>query len=171
MNGTLFGLALLMATARMVIRFHFQRKLHSDDFVLLFACLSFIASQVLLYFLKIDEIYWLIAVAFEFSQQTPALILEDPEAIYRRISMVQRMQTAIAILTWTSIFAVKICFLLFFHQMITRLQRLIVAWRVILGITIIFWAFCSFGYFISCSHFGQAACKSILPAPPNSAPY
>lgn len=91
MNGTLFGLALLMATARMMIRFHFQRKLHLDDFVLLFICLSFIALQVLFYILKMDNIYWLVVVFFESSPQTFALILEDPEAFYRRISIVQRM--------------------------------------------------------------------------------
>lgn len=170
-NGTLFGLALLTAAARMMIRFHFQKKLRSDDFVLLFACLSFTASQVLLYILKMDNIYWLAAVLFESSLQTPALILEGPEANYRRISISQRIHYCIGILTWTSIFAVKICFLLFFHQMITSLRILVVAWKVILGITIIFWALCSCTVFISCSNFGQATCKSILPSLPNYAPY
>ena len=149
----------------MMIRFHFQRNLRSDDYVLLFACLSLIASQVLLYILKIDNIYWFAAVLFESSlQKTPVLIFEDedPKAnFYRRISMFQRMQISMGILTWTCIFAVKICFLLFFHQMITPpLRKLIVAWRVMFAITIIFWAFCCCGFFISCSHFGEAICKS-----------
>ena len=166
-NGILFGLALLTAAAQMIFRFHFQKNLRSDDYVLLFACLSLIASQVVLYILKIDNIYWFAAVIFESSrlQTTPVLlILEDdnPEKaiFYRRISMFQRMQISMGILTWTCIFAVKICFLLFFHQMITPpLRKLIVAWRIILAITIIFWAFCCCAFFISCSHFGEAICK------------
>lgn len=166
-NGTLFGLALLIAAARLGIRFHSQRKLHPDDFVLIFACLTFIASQILLYILKIDNIHWLGAVTFDPSPQTPALTIEDLEAYYRRIPKIMRMECSIGILTWTSIFAVKICFLIFFHQLVTRLRRLIVAWRVILGITIISWALCSFEFFISCPHFGQAACKSTLPALPH----
>lgn len=170
-NGALFGLALLMAAVRIVIRVHSQRKLHPDDFVLMFACLTFIASQVLLYILKIGNIHRLGAVTFDPSSQTPALTIEGPEAYYRRILKVMRMEYSIGILTWTSIFAVKICFLLFFHQMITRLRRLIVAWRVIFGITIISWALCSCGFFISCPHFGQAACKSTLSAPLHSAFY
>lgn len=163
-NSTLFGLALFLATARVVIRIHSQRNLHPDDFVLMFACLTIIASQVLLYILGIDNIYWSGAVTFDPGPQTPALKTEDIEVYYRRISMIMRMEYSIGILTWTSIFAVKICFLLFFHQIITRIRRLIVAWKVILGITLVSWALCSCAFFISCPHFGQAACKSTLPA-------
>lgn len=159
-----------MAAARMVIQFHSQRKLHPDDFVLMFACLTFIASQVLLY-IMMDDIYWLGAVTFDPSTQPPTLIFQDFKALHRRISKTQRMDYSISMLNWTSIFAAKFCFLLFFHQMIIRLRRFIVAWRVILGIKIVFWALCSCGIFISCPHFGQAACKSTLLAPPNSAPY
>ncbi len=147
-----------MAAARIGIRVHIQKKLHSDDFVLMFACLTFIASQVLLYMMKPDSVHWFGAVTIEPSPQSHALVFEDPEAFYRRVSKTQRMVYSIGILTWTSIFAVKISFLLFFHQMVIRSRRLIVAWRIILGITIIFWALCSCGYFINCSDFGQAMC-------------
>lgn len=147
------------------MRFHSQRKLHPDDFVLMFACLTIIASQVLLYTLNMDNIHWLGAATFDPVPQTPALTIEDLEEYYRRISKILRMEYSIGILTWASIFAVKICFLLFFHQMITRIRKLIVVWRVIFGITIISWALCSCAFFISCPHFGQAVCKSTLPAP------
>lgn len=171
-NSILFGLALLTAVARMTIRFHhFQKNLRSDDYALLFACSCLIASQVLLYILKIDNIYWFAAVMFESSrlQTEPhvSLIFEDDDpseeaiaTLYRRISIFQRMQISMGILTWTCIFAVKICFLLFFRQLVPpSLRKLIVAWRVILAITIIFWAFCCCAFFISCSHFGKAICK------------
>ena len=119
-NGTLFGLALLTVTARMGIRYHSQRQLQPDDFVLMFAGLALSASQIILYILNMDELYWIGALSLG---PNPQILVSDPKAFYRRISKIQRMQYSSLILTWASIFAVKICFLLFFHQMITRLQR------------------------------------------------
>ena len=143
----------------MCIRYHSQRKLQPDDYVLMFACLTLIASQLMLYIPDIDDIYWVEALILYPSPQILASISKDPEAFHRRISGLQRMQFASFALTWTCIFAVKICFLLFFHQIITRLRRWILAWRVIFGITIFFWALCICAIFINCPHFGPTACK------------
>lgn len=165
-NGMVLAFALLMAAARMVIRFHSQRKLHLDDIVLIFACSTFIASQVLLYVIKIEGLYWLGALVYEpMGPQNLSLILEHPEAFYRHVEKIQVMDTCSAALTWTSIYAVKICFLLFFHQLITRLRRLILAWKIIFVITIIFWAFCVSAMFITCPRFGPSSSKSALPSP------
>ena len=148
-NGILFGLALLIAVARIVTRFHSLRELHPDDFVLMFACKTFIASQAVLYILKIEDLYLVGALAFEpMSPQNLASLLEDPEAFYRRVSKIERMEYSSLALSFASIFAVKICFLLFFHEMITRLRRLILAWKVIFGITISFWALCTCAIFV-----------------------
>lgn len=143
----------------MCIRYHSQRQLQPDDYVLIFACLTLIASQIMLYIHNIDDIYWIEELILYPSPQILASISKDPEAFYRRISKLQRMQFSSFALTWTSIFAAKICFLLFFHQMITRLQRWILVWRVIFGITIFFWALCICAIFINCPLFGPTACK------------
>ena len=141
-NGILFGLALLIAVARIVTRFHSLKKLHLDDFVLMFACTTFIASQAVLYILKIEDLYLIGALAFEpMSPQKLASVLP-------RVLTIQRMEFSCLALTFASIFAVKFCFLLFFHEMITRLQRLILAWKVIFGITILFGAFCTCAVFV-----------------------
>lgn len=171
-TGILLGLALLLVAARMVIRFRSQRKLHLDDFVLMFACLTLIASQALLYILKIENLYWLGEIGFDaMNPQSLASILEDPEAFYRRVLKIQRMEDSSAALTWTSIFAVKICFLLFFYQLIIRLRRLLLAWKVIFGVTIFFWAYCICTTFISCPHFDRNISKSTVPFPSNSTTY
>ncbi len=143
----------------MGIRYHSKRQLQPDDFVLIFACLTLTTSQIILYILTMDETYSIETLILDPSSQILAPIPEDPEVFYRRISKVQRMQYSVFVLTWATIFAVKICFLLFFHQMITRLRRFVLAWRVIFGITILFWALCTCTIFISCPHFGQTACK------------
>lgn len=171
-NGFLFGLALFFAITRMVIRFHSQRKLNPDDFGLLFACLTFIASQALLYIFKIESIYWISTVMYNPSTQILTSMIEDPpEAFFRQVLQIQRMELSCVMLTWTSIFAVKISFLLFFHQMITRVRNFIIAWRVIFGITIIFWPFCTFAVFFRCPHFGSSACKLALRSLRNPAFY
>lgn len=160
------GLALLMAAARMVIRFRFQRKLLPDDFVLIFACSIFIASQLILYIIKIENLYWFGSIAFEpMDPQNLASKLKDPEAFNRRVLRIERAEFSSLALTFTSIFAVKICFLVFFHEMITRLRRLILAWKVIFGITVLFWALCTSAVFISCPHFASSVSKSAVPPP------
>lgn len=159
-NGTLFGLALLTVAARMGIRYHSQRQLQADDFVLIFATLTLIASQIILYILKMDGSFWIEALILDpSSAQILVTILEDPEAFYRGISKLQRMQYSSFVLTWASIYGVKICFLLFFRPMTTRLRRLGLAWKVTSGITKLFCAICTCTIFISCPHFGPTACK------------
>lgn len=170
MNGTLFGLALLTAAARMVIRFHSQRKLHPDDLVLMFACLTFIASQVLLY-TQIDHIHLLGAITFDPSPQTPPLILEDPGTFYRRIAKLQRMEYSAGILNLDIYFCGQdLLFALLSSDDYTTsaidcgLESNTWNHNIILG-------FLLCAVFISCPYFGQAVCKSTLPAPSNSAPY
>ena len=150
------GLALLMAVARIVLRLHVQKKLYPDDVVLIFACLIFIASQALLYALKIDSLYW-----YGRNSEKFVSMLEDPEPFIRQFKKALRIECASLILTFASIFAVKICFLLLFYQIITRLRRLLLAWKVIFGITIIFGALCICAVFISTLHY-EATIRSSL---------
>lgn len=155
------GLALLIAAARIVIRFHSQKKLNPDDVALMFACFTFIASQALLYIVRIDKLYWFGALVFEpLNSQILVSIFDDPEGLFHRASKIQRMEFSSLALTFASIFAVKISFLLFFYQMITRLQRLVRAWKVIFGINIIFGALCICAVFIACPHFDRARSSS-----------
>ncbi len=145
-----------MAVARFVLRLHVQRKLYPDDFVLMFACLTFIASQALLYTFKIDTLYW----HERLNVQSFVSMLEDPELFILRIKKVLRIECSSLTLTISSIFAVKIGFQLLFYQMITRLRRLLLAWKVIFGITIIFGALCIFATLIGTLHFEAAISSS-----------
>ena len=156
MNGILFGLALLMAAARIVTRFHSFKKLHPNDFVLMFACSTLNASQAVLYILKIENLYWIEELTFEpMNPQNSSSILEDPQEFYHRILTIQQMKFSSLVLTFASIFVVKICFLLFFYEMITRLRRLILAWKIIFGITIRYMACGILMYFCASAHVNQ----------------
>lgn len=160
-TGILFGFSLITATIRMVIRFQTQRRLMVDDYMLMFACLTLSAAQIILY-MMMGNPYWVEALVLDPSPQTFALAIEDPNAFYHRILKSQLMADSFGVLTWTSIFAVKFCFLLFFHQIIIRMERLILAWKVVFGITLICWAFCVCSIFISCPYFSMEACKSAI---------
>lgn len=166
LTGILFGLALLMAAVRMVIQIHSYGKLHPDDFLLLFACLTFIASQTLLYTLQMKILYWLLEVGSNATnREAVALVIGDRGAAYsRRFLKVQRTDASSTSLTWASIFAVKICFLLFFYPLITRFRKWVLAWKVIFGITILAGALCISSSFIACPYFGPTACKLALPS-------
>lgn len=173
-NATLFALALITATTRTVIRVHSQRQLHPDDYILMFACATLIASQVLLYVLRIEVIYYdarkiLDPVSGNILFFSSVADGSHAEVLRRRVSNPQPILFSSLALSWTCIYTVKICFLLFFHQLITRLRRWILAWKVIFGITIIFWAYCASAVFIGCPKFAQLACTSVPPIP-NLAP-
>ena len=153
-----------MVAVRMVIQFHTYRKLHRGDFVMMVACLTFIASQILLYTSVIQNIYWFVEISYNVTNpQILAMITGDPGALWRRFLNVQQIEVASTVLTWTSIFAVKICFLLFFYPLITSHRKWLLAWKVIFGLTILVGAFCISSSFIACPHFSRAARKLALP--------
>ena len=164
------GLALVTGTARTVTQFRSQRRLYLDDFILILACLTLIASQILLYVFTIDAMFRQESI-FPYPTNLPKLLASvsnSPEVVYRQKLKFQKILFACLALTWTSIFAVKICFLLFFYPIIKRLQRFMLAWKVMFGIIICIWVFCTFQGAISCPNFSLRASKSALPSPAQS---
>lgn len=142
----------------------------------MFACATLIASQVLLYVLRIEVIYYdarniLDPVSGNILFFSSVADGSNAEVLHRRVSNPQPILFSSLALSWTCIYTVKICFLLFFHQLITRLRRWILAWKVIFGITIVFWAYCASAVFIDCPKFAQLACTcTSVPPIPNLAP-
>lgn len=152
-----------MVAIRIIIQFHSYQKRHPDDFVLMFACLTFIASQTLIFTSVIGNIYWLLEIRYNVSNpRFIAMITGDPGAFWRRFLKVQKIDAASTVLTWTSIFAVKICFLLFFYPLIKSHRKWLLAWKAIFGLTILLWAFSISSSFIGCPHFDRAVCKLAL---------
>lgn len=158
----------------------------------MFACAALIASQALLYVLKIDVIYNdAERILDPVSRNIPSLsssyssVVGDnvnnasAEEIHHHAANLQQILFSSLALSWTCIYSVKICFLLFFHQLITRLRRWILAWKIIFAITIVFGAFCASAVFIGCPKFTKLACTSnyllspptqIFPHTPNYTP-
>lgn len=154
-TGTLFGLAILTATIRTVYRVQSNGKLMLEDFMLIVACVTLTASNGLL-FSMISTIYW--DEDLEFNPESLALATAgSPTAFLARTLRYQHIVFSFLVLTWTTIFAVKICFLLFFLQMVDRLKKLRFFCKIVFGITLLFYCFCASGTFTSCPHL---SCKS-----------
>ena len=150
----LFTTAMLSTISRLGIRFRYQKRLLTDDYVLLFGCSTLIAA------------FTLVNVVYEDIYFDMFIILGPAEHVYQvstspgfvnRILHYQQFAFSAETLCWVTIFAVKISYLLFFRQMLDRLKRLITYWRVTMGIVVISGLFCICSIFISCPHFGVSS--------------
>lgn len=149
-TGTLFGFSILTAIIRTVYRVRSHKRLLLDDYVLIFACVTLTAANGILFSL-IPTIYW-----YEDSILDPnlqAIQTTDLLAVFWAQTLrYQQMAFMFLTLSWTTVFAVKLCFLLFFHQMLDRLKSLMLMWKIVLGITMFLYplAVCGCGIFIAC---------------------
>lgn len=143
------------------------------------ACAALIASQALLYVHRIDMIYYDAGknldplyrnITSSSSSSSPDVVGDNvnnasAEEIHHHAANLQKILFSSLALSWTCIYAVKICFLLFFHQLIKRLRKWILAWKIIFAITIVFGAFCASAVFIGCPKFAKLACTSTIYSP------
>jgi hypothetical protein len=74
--------------------------------------------------------------------------------------MVSAASFSFLTLTWTTIFAVKLSFLCFFRQMVDRFKNVMMYWKLVVGIAVISYCYCTAGVFIACPKFGLEALKS-----------
>lgn len=136
-----------MFIMRLALRVFTRRKLYLDDYVLIFglACLAAATSLV-----------------YSFS---PVIFLSnavrlDP-SVFPTLSETTKLIDSLKIidsflaLIWTTTFAVKLSFLIFFKQLIERVSRKItIYYWVVVVFTILTWMFLVSEAFILCPYFG-----------------
>ena len=151
--GTSFGLSILAATIRTTYRIVTQGRLLPDEFLLFFACVTLTAATSLLYVLiplnYLDE-------KIKYSLEINVMEIAGLEReLFDRAIRIRQLSYSYLALTWLTIFSVKMCFLLFFHQLIHCLGKLMLIWKIVFAITIFVFCFCIFGNFIACPHLGR----------------
>lgn len=155
--GTLFGLSILTAMIRTTYRIQIHGRLLFDDFVLVFACVALTAATGLLYEF-VPAVY-----RYEEIIHNPELnvlrIFGSVAELFAQIRQYERLGSALITLTWVTIFSVKICFLLFFLQLVDRQKKLMFIWKIVFAITMAVFCFCAFGTLISCPHLQSIICK------------
>lgn len=151
--GTLFGLSILTATIRTTYRIRTQGRPLLDDFVLVFACVTLTTATGLLYVL-IPTIYWDKEIIFNPESKLIEMVGSEAEFIAQLLRY-PRLAYVFVSLTWATVFSVKLCFLLFFLQLVDRLKKLKFIWKIVFAITIVAFCFCVCVHFIACPHFGH----------------
>lgn len=119
--------------------------------MLLFACVTLIAENVILY-LMLSDLYWVEELLLK-PGPTILEMARAPEGISGRVQSIRKTLLSFIALSWTTIYAIKFCFLLFFHQMIDRLKSLVLIWKITLGITVLSYCICLSSLFMSCTHY------------------
>lgn len=156
--GLLFGLSVITATVRTTYQIKTQGRLLPDDFLLVFACVTLTAATGLLYAV-IPIIYWDEEIILNPKRNVIEMVGSETGLFAKLLRYKQLVYSHLA-LTYATIFSVKICFLLFFHQLVDRLKKLMLIWKIVFAIIISVFCFCICAGFIACPHFGHDdACK------------
>ena len=148
----LFGVVILSAIVRTLIRLQNKPRLALDDYLLLFSCLCLITSTTLLY--KLVPAAYL----FEELDFNPSIAL--PSNFTQLVVFNIKILDAYTFMSWVVIFAVKFCFLSFFRSLIDRVRRMVIYWRFIVGITAVFFGLSLCETFIACPRINALSCMS-----------
>lgn len=137
------------------MRIYTRRPLYWDDLALGIgaACLSVATALIL----KNEDNFFLGNTL----QQDPSVAFIVPSNVLNNLltNSIAYLYSFLA-LAWTTIFAVKISFLIFFKQLIHRLGKINTYYWVVTGVTVLSWAFLVAEPFILCPYFGYSSSKS-----------
>ena len=152
--GAFFSLAIVTAIARTLIRFRTAPRYTLDDALLLFACVCLTAATGLLY--KLIPLLYFIE-ELDFKDQVP---LPSPTSDFtRKTILATRLDDAYTSLSWTVIYAAKFGYLIFFRALIDRVRQMIIYWRIVVLITVVFGGLALGETFIACPRIDVSSSK------------
>lgn len=157
-SGTLFGLAIITGTTRTIYRVRSHRRLLLDDWMFIFACVTLTAANGI-FFSLIPLLDWEENIAANPRSQGINLAFSSATSLAKLIQY-RKLTLSFYTLTWMTIFAVKICFLVFFLQIVGRLPNFMFVWKNVFAITMLSCCFCTIGTLVNCPHYGGAISKS-----------
>ena len=142
MIGVPFGTAIIAAAIEAGIRVKLQCRLYIDDGFLIFAFLALAAATTVLY----EELN-ILCLAEEIVRDFVSEHMGHLPRIVNvaaKIPIYQPTDYLHRILSWLVLFSVKFSFLSLFHQLVDRLPRLLLHWRVVILISVIAFGYCIF---------------------------
>lgn len=157
--GVLTGLALCCFAARMAIRLTYQKGLRLDDAFLILAAACLCAATGILY--HICYFLYLHTAALLAPQVLP-YVLDNFEELFK---LQERVYPFLA-LAWTTIFAVKGCFLAFMRPLVWHISRAVnwYYWFIVVFCAVS-WAFVVADPFIICPYFGWEGSQCLFIRP------
>ena len=154
--GILFGTAIIAAAICTGIRIKLHCRLYIDDGFLIFACLALAAATTVLYE-ELNILYLAEEIVQDFVSEHMGDLPRNVN-VAATIPIYQRTDYLHRTLSWLVLFSVKFSFLSFFHQLVDRLPRLLLHWRVLIVINITAFGYCVCYAFLECPHSNVAAC-------------
>lgn len=146
--GVLFGIALIVATGRTVIRAR-TYKSHGftiDDGFFLLALVTFLAGTVMLY----------VDVPHFYLEENVAAGLESPPINFIPILILgEKLEDAVTSLLGAAVVSVKFSFLFFFRALLRQQKKMLVWWWCIFALLIPTALVMIFAIFIVCAYWNQ----------------
>lgn len=139
---------MLGALTRLVIQLKTHRRLQVDDYFLIVACTSLTASTILSY-VKVRDLYW--SQTLNYDSEVSLLYMKKQTETAGHINTYQLLYNSYVSLLWTTIFAVKFAYLIFFRRLVDRLRPLIIYWRFIVGLSAVSFPVCVVTVYVSCN--------------------
>lgn len=149
-----FGLAVVAAAARIIVRFWFTKKLRLDDYLLLISCASLTAATGVLYY-GTSSIFLGSELALDPISVTQSGINEGD--VIRKVEQISKINWVYLTLSWVTIFMIKFGFLALFRLLVNCLPRIYAFWKAVTAFTTLVFAFAVCDTFIACPKMGLAA--------------
>ena len=148
--GIFFGLAIASLIGRLGFRIHTRRSLYLDDYVVLIGALCLSVSTGLAY--KNCEFLFVTDAI----QRNPSLLSKANADQIQILSEIRYSALYVSLaFSWTTIFAVKISFLIFFKKLINRVTKIHAYYWSVAFITLLSWLFMVFEPFVLCQNPNQ----------------
>ena len=145
--STFFGIAIVAAISRTLIRVYKFRRIYVDDYFLFLAVAALIGA-VGLFYASVSELYMLEGIV-------TGKVLPPSNPFQRAVDTATYATTALVV-GWTAIFAVKFSFLFYFRTLIKRMHNLTVWWWCVFVVCVPVAFTNIFGTFIVCPYVGVA---------------
>ena len=148
--GLLFSFAIVAAIIRTGIRVKMRRRLYLDDGLLGLACLALTAATTVLY-KELRILYLAEDIVQDYLLGEMAGLPADVN-VAATVPRYQRTDYLHGTLSWIVLFSVKFSFLSFFHQLLDRLPRFLLYWKVVVVANVIAFLYCICYAFLECPH-------------------
>ena len=156
--GVFYGLAIVVASIRLILQARVNRRLYLDDYILIFACISLTAGTVLGY-ANVGNLYW--SEGLNYNPTHIYYLLEEHVDVAAHIDVYEGLGFSYPTLLWITIFAIKLAYLVFLRRLIDRVLPLIMYWRIVLGVTIVSFLVCVVSMHLGCMKRGLKAGKHV----------
>ena len=147
--GIFFGLAIISTIARVGFRIHVHRSLslYSEDYITLIGAMCLCAATGILY-KKCDYLFLIDVLGND-----PSLVSNiSPDQISDLLKTPYAVYYAFYALIWTTTFAVKLSFLVFFKRLINGVTKIHKYYWIVGMITLLSWLYNVTEPFVVCSH-------------------